>query len=76
MLELNLPLCLDAVTSMVSYHTVSAKLLPHPEHKLDLLMGYSNKKEWKYPAVELCDPSLTCWPVCVIAEMSEMEYKF
>lgn len=76
MLELNLPLCLDAVTSMVSYHTVSAKLLPHPEHKLDLLMGYSNRKEWKYPAVEPCDPSLTCWPVCVIAEMSEMEYKF
>lgn len=45
MLELKLPLCMDAVTSVVSYHIVSANLSPHPEHKLDLLMGCSNRKE-------------------------------
>lgn len=45
MLELKLPLYMDAITSMVSCCIFSAKLLPHPEHKLNLLMGYSNRKE-------------------------------
>lgn len=76
MLELKLPLYMDAITSMVSCCIFSAKLLPHPEHKLNLLMGYSNRKEWKYSAVEPYNPSLICWPVCVIAEMNDMEYKF
>lgn len=30
---------MDAVTAIVLYPIVSAKLWPHPEHKLDLLMG-------------------------------------